>query len=96
MLHAPLSFNDNIINIIQDDDLLIFSKAVMSRDSDRRLKAMKSEMDLMYINQVWILVDAPKGVIPIGCKWIFKKKIEADGQVKTYKARLVVKDFRQK
>ena len=29
--------NDNI----QDDDLLIYSKAVMSRDSDRWLKAMK-------------------------------------------------------
>ena len=26
-------------------------------------------------------------------KWIFKKKIGADGQVETYKARLVVKDF---
>ena len=57
---------------------------------------MKSEMDSMYTNQVWILVDALEGVTPIGCKWIFKMKIEADGQVKTYKAKLVVKGFRQK
>ena len=85
-----------MINIIQDDDPLTYSEAVMSRDSDRWLKGMKSEMDLMYINQVRILVDVPKGVILIWCKWIFKKKIGADGQVKIYKVRLVAKDFRQR
>ena len=36
-----------------------------------------------------------KGETPTGCKWIFKKKIEIDGQVKTYKARLLVNDFSQ-
>ena len=83
-------------NIIQDDDLLTYLKAVMSKNSDRWLKAMKFEIDFMYPNQVWILVDAFEGVTPIGYKWVFKKKIEVDGQVKTYKARLVTKDFRQR
>ena len=50
----------------------------------------------MYANQVWILVDTPERVTPIGCKWIFKKKIEADGQVETYKIRLVTKSFKQR
>ena len=68
----------------------------MSRDSDRWLEAMRSEMDSMYVNQVWTLVDAPEGVSPIGCKWVYKKKIRADGQVKTYKAKLVAKGFKQK
>ena len=53
-------------------------------------------MDSMYINQVQTLIDAPKGVIPIGCKWIFKKKIGVDDQVETYKARLVAKNFSQR
>ena len=57
---------------------------------------MESEIDSMYVNQVWSLVDAPEGVNPIGCKWVYKKKIGADGQVETYKARLVAKGFRQK
>ena len=68
----------------------------MSRDSNRWLEAMRSEMDSMYVNQVWTLVDAPEGVNLVGCKWIYKKKIGADGQVETYKARLVAKGFRQK
>ena len=53
-------------------------------------------MDSMYANQVWSLVDPPEGVIPIRCKWIFKRKIGADGKVDTYKARLVAKGFRQR
>ena len=42
------------------------------------------------------MIDAPKGVTLIGCKWIFKKKIGAYGQVEAYKARLGAKDFKQK
>ena len=57
---------------------------------------MESEIDSMYVNQVWSLVDALEGVNPIGCKWVYKKKIRGDGQVETYKARLVAKGFRQK
>ncbi len=32
----------------------------------------------------------------MGNKWVFKKKIDSDGKVETYKARLVVKGFRQR
>ena len=57
---------------------------------------MQFEMKSMHTNKVWILVDAPEAINRIGCKWIFKKKIGADGQIETYKARLVAKGFRQK
>ena len=53
-------------------------------------------MDSLYSNQVQTLVDVSEGIIPIGCKWVYKKKIGADGKIETYKARLVVKGFRQK
>ena len=68
----------------------------MSSDSDKWLNIMKSEMDSMYAKQIYTLVDVPEGVTPIGCKWIFKKKIGAKGQVETYKTKLVAKGFRQK
>ncbi|KAI5334756.1 hypothetical protein L3X38_024889 [Prunus dulcis] len=35
---------------------------------------MKSEMDSMYANQVWTLVDPPKSIVPIGNKWVIKRK----------------------
>ena len=46
-------------------------------------------------NQVWTLVDPPEGIVPIRCKWIFKRKIGIDGNVETFKARLVVKGYSQ-
>ena len=50
----------------------------------------------MYSNQVWLLVDPPVGVKPIGCKWIYKRKRQVDGKVETFKARLVAKGYTQK
>ncbi|GJZ73949.1 retrotransposon protein, putative, ty1-copia subclass [Tanacetum coccineum] len=42
------------------------------------------------------LVDLPPGCKALGYKWIFKKKMKADGTVDKYKARLVIQGFRQR
>jgi len=88
--------NDNELSIIDDDDPMTYNEAMSSVDSEKWQSAMKSEMESMYTNQVWTLVEAPEGVKPIECKWVYKRKIGADGQVETYKARLVAKGFRQR
>ena len=49
----------------------------------------------MYDIQVWILINPPEGLKIIGCKWVFKMKIDMDGNVHTFKARLVTKGFKQ-
>jgi len=48
----------------------------------------------MEINN-WILTDFPLGWKPVGCKWIFKKKLRPDGTIDKYKARLFAKGFTQ-
>ena len=63
---------------IHVNDPTTFEEALLDKDSSRWLKVMRTEMDSMYVNQVWSLVDLPEGVIPIGCKWIFKIKIGTD------------------
>ena len=35
---------------------------------DQLVKAMNLQMESMYFNSVWELVDLPEGVKPIGCK----------------------------
>ena len=56
---------------------------------------MKSEMQSMYDNQVWTLFDPPEDLKTIGCKWVFKKKTDMDGNVHNFKARLLAKGFKQ-
>ena len=53
-------------------------------------------MKSMKVNDMWTLVDPPEGVKPIGCKWIFKKKKDADGKVEIYKVRLIAKGYCQR
>jgi hypothetical protein len=40
-------------------------------------------------NKSWDLVDFSTGRNPIGNKWVFKKKMNIEGEVDKYKARLV-------
>lgn len=54
--------NDN------DDDPTTYHEAMEDVDAQEWLKAMNREMDSMYSNSVWSLVETPKGIKPIGCK----------------------------
>ncbi|KAL0373365.1 UNVERIFIED_CONTAM: hypothetical protein Sradi_3252200 [Sesamum radiatum] len=74
-----------------DNDPKTYGEAMSEINSDKWLEAMKSEMDSMGSIQVWTLVEPPKGVKPIGCKWVYKHKFGADGEVTIFKVRLVAK-----
>ncbi|KAG7594882.1 Ribonuclease H-like superfamily [Arabidopsis thaliana x Arabidopsis arenosa] len=56
------------------------------------------EEEIMSItkNKTWSLVDLPLGSKPIGLKWVFKLKRNADGSINKHKARLVAKGYVQK
>ncbi|KAJ0509687.1 putative RNA-directed DNA polymerase [Helianthus annuus] len=62
----------------------------------RWIEAMNKEMEALNRNNTWVVVDLPKGRKPIGCKWVYKIKYKANGEVERYKARLVAKGFNQK
>ena len=65
-------------------------------DSIKWINAMKDELNSMDQNQVWELVDLPKGCKRVGCKWVFKTKQDSNDNVERYKARLFIKGFTQK
>src|SRR3954466_13787843 len=58
-------------------------------------KAIEAEQDVLIANQTWSLVDLPKNRKPIGCRWVFKIKYDAKGEIERYKARLVAKGYAQ-
>eukprot|EP00253_Pinus_taeda_P030930 PITA_30930 len=53
---------------------------------------MVDEMASLHKNEAWDLVELLAGRKPIGSKWVFKKKTNAEGKVEKYKARLVAKE----
>ena len=54
---------------------------------------MNDELKSIKDSGVWDLVELPKGVKPIGCKWIFR---DSKGNIIRHKACLVAKGFTQK
>ena len=81
--------------LLDHDEPTNYEEAMMSPDSAKWLKAMKSEMGSMYENKVWTLIDLPIDRQAIEIKWIFKRKTDADSSVTICKARIVAKGFRQ-
>nr|GFD00844.1 uncharacterized mitochondrial protein AtMg00820-like [Tanacetum cinerariifolium] len=53
------------------------------------VEAMQEELLQFKIQNVWSLVDCPKGVRPIGTKWVHKNKKDEREIVIRNKARLV-------
>ena len=58
-------------------------------------KAMTEEIKALEQNKTWEVVDPPQGKKPIGCRWVYKIKYKASGEVERYKARLVAKGYTQ-
>jgi hypothetical protein len=90
------SFGDDYIIYLVDDTPKTIEEAYSSPDVDLWKEAVQSEMDSIMSNGTWEVVDRPYGCKPIGCKWVFKKKLRPDGTIEKYKARLVAKGYTQK
>ena len=58
-------------------------------------EAMDTEFQALQRKQTWCLVLAPPNVNLVGCKWVYKLKLNSDGSISRYKARLVAKGFHQ-
>ena len=90
------SFGDDFIVYLVDDTPKTIDEAYSSQDADYWKEAVRSEMGSIMTNGTWEIVDRPYGCKPIGCKWVFKRKLRPDGTIERYKARLVAKGYTQK
>jgi len=56
---------------------------------------MQEECDSLMTNNTWTLVPLPASRKPVSCKWVFKIKRGANGEVERYKAILMARGFTQ-
>ncbi|GJU77495.1 retrotransposon protein, putative, ty1-copia subclass [Tanacetum coccineum] len=78
------------------DEPANYKEAMASPKAAKRKEAMKSEIQSMYDNQVWNLVDTTPSLKTVGCKWIFKKKGDTAGWESTphiYRIMLAIAAF---
>ena len=64
-----------------------------SLENESWIEAMNEEIEQIEKNKTWTLVPRPKDKNVIGTKWVFRNKLNEDGQVSRNKARLVCKDI---
>jgi hypothetical protein len=90
------SFGDDFTIYLVDDTPKTIVEAFASPDADDWKETVCSEMESILYNETWELVDRPYGCKPVGCKWVFKKKLRPNGTIDKYKASLVAKSYTQK
>jgi hypothetical protein len=57
---------------------------------------MRDEYRALQDNKTWHLVSPNSTKNLIDCKWVYRVKTHADGTIDRYKARLVIKGFKQR
>ncbi|RVW83183.1 Retrovirus-related Pol polyprotein from transposon TNT 1-94 [Vitis vinifera] len=99
----PAITDDYVVYLQESDfdigirkDPVSFSQAMESDDSSKWMEAMNEELKSMAHNGVWDLIELPNNCKPVSCKWVFKTKRNAKGNIERFKARLVAKGFTQK
>lgn len=69
-----------------------YSEAVKNT---RWVEAMQAEIQALDDSKTWLVVPLPLDKRSIGCKWVFKIKYKATGEVERFNARLVAKEYSQ-
>ena len=64
-------------------------------ENESWIEAINEEIEQIEKNKTWTLVPRPKDKNVIRTKWVFKNKLNEDGQVSRNKARLVCKGYSQ-
>lgn len=85
-----------LTNMEDDPENFSFDDAWKHPNDSKKWKdAIFDELESMKKNDVWEVVELPKGKKAIGSRWIFRHKLNSIGAVVRYKARLVARGFSQ-
>jgi hypothetical protein len=72
-----------------------YAEAIKFENAERWNEAMKAEIKSLEDRGTWEIIDEPKDKPIVSCKWVYKVKIDSNGNVARHKARLVARGFSQ-
>ena len=91
----PDRYGEWVYSCATNADPISYEEAVNCSNKVNWLYAMNKEINSIEENKVWTLAELPDGVRPVNCKWVYKTKRNAEGNVNSYKARLVAQGYSQ-
>jgi len=97
----PCGYDTLLITLLLGNDLVHLSNPHISHPfsfeeaskSNKWRDAMRVEIESIEKNKTWELTVLPNGMKLVGVKWIYKTKLNENGEIDKYKARLMVKGY---
>jgi hypothetical protein len=78
----------NVCNVNVGDPLT-YKAAMSTKHAKAWQDAVDVELETLRNNCTWIAIQKPAAAKPLHSKWVFKTKLDADGGIERFKARLV-------
>ena len=72
-----------------------WEEAMASPQAEEWRLAVELELASLAAHKTWTIEDKPAEVKALPCRWVFKIKRDANGNIERFKARLVAKGFKQ-
>jgi len=86
----------HVANVADGSELRSWADAMRTPNAEQWRKAGEEEYAAHLQNGTWEIVKLPPGKKPIGCRWVWLIKRNADGSIERFKGRLVAQGFSQK
>ena len=84
-------FQEHEYDVYDASDPTTYQKAIHCPQFTYWKEAMDDEMNSMYMNGVWNLVELPHGCKPVGCKWVLRPNVILVGKQRDIKLDLWLK-----
>tara|TARA_R110002050_G_scaffold112373_2_gene226573 strand:+ start:140 stop:2506 length:2367 start_codon:yes stop_codon:yes gene_type:complete len=89
-------FNNEFVNSVSlPDTPKTYQQAMKSPQKDEWSVAIKKELDSLHDQGTWKFVPRLNDMVVVRSKWVFKLKLNEDGKLDRYKARVVAVGFTQ-